>query len=642
MPAFIHRAAQALSSAAIALAFTAAPALGADSAAASAPRDPFTLEAGDSSYPIGRVLTPETWARRSEPGVIRLAVSSFLGPNANYAVIKPTIRALQAEFGRDRVYAEVFSGDRIQSDRDDLVMSSSGTYRRAVGQGSRDLASLVSDRFPDPDHAEGSVFAVLRGPAAPKRLSGLKGRRLAASGEMAFTGYQVGMNEIFLAGFDPSSFFGSIRSTGHDMMASLDLLRRGEVDAAILRTCFLEELERRGIDVSDIAVIHGKTPPESFRCRASTALYPNWTVSMTPHATPEVARRAAMTLLAMPAAEGGLRWSIATDFTSVDRLLFNLKLGPYEYLRHWSLARFWSEYRIEILLALALVAALALHTWRSDRLVAERTRELEAAFARERRLAEEKERAAEHLRSLQKSGLVGQMSSMVAHELRQPLTAIVSYCQGLQRLLENPGPRAQKMLPQGLDAIEREAQKADGIVAKVRRYAKGASGMSERREIDLAAVVRRSIADVSAALPAAAPVEAHLPASFPVAADPLEMEVAAANLLKNALEASALAEHPGPVVVAIAERFEKGPDGPVRWAAVEVENSMQPADGRLLEALSLPLHSEKAEGLGLGLSIVKTIAENHAGRLSFELLAKDRIRARFAFPCGEAPQAAKS
>lgn len=151
MPAFIHRAAQAFSAAAIALAFTAAPALGADSSVASESSDPFALEAGDSSYPIGRVLTPETWARRSEPGVIRLAVSSFLGPNANYAVIKPTIRALQAEFGRDRVYAEVFSGDRIRPDRDDLVMSSSGTYRRAVGQGSRDLASLVSDRFPDPD-----------------------------------------------------------------------------------------------------------------------------------------------------------------------------------------------------------------------------------------------------------------------------------------------------------------------------------------------------------------------------------------------------------------------------------------------------------------------------------------------------------
>ena len=96
-----------------------------------------------------------------------------------------TVRAFQKAFGRDHFYAEVFSGERINPKKTDLVLSSAGTYRRAADVGSRDIGSLVSDRFPDPNHAEGSVFVVRKGNRTYQSLKDLKGLRLVTSGPKA-------------------------------------------------------------------------------------------------------------------------------------------------------------------------------------------------------------------------------------------------------------------------------------------------------------------------------------------------------------------------------------------------------------------------------------------------------------------------
>ena len=64
------------------------------------------------------------------------------------------------------------------------------------------------------------------------------------------------------------------------------------------------------------------------------------------------------------------------------------------------------------------------------------------------------------------------MSFIIAHELRQPLSTIIGYCQGIQRLLENiPGKDNEKALV-GIERIRKQAEKAEQIVQKVRGYAK--------------------------------------------------------------------------------------------------------------------------------------------------------------------------
>ena len=87
------------------------------------------------------------------------------------------------------------------------------------------------------------------------------------------------------------------------------------------------------------------------------------------------------------------------------------------------------------LLGLVLLATGIAHNIRTGYLVEKRTRQLRESFQNQRRLEEKARRAQEKMASLQKTGVVGQMSLIVAHELRQPLSAISGYLHGIERLL---------------------------------------------------------------------------------------------------------------------------------------------------------------------------------------------------------------
>ena len=129
-------------------------------------------------------------------------------------------------FGRGRLYAEFVSGEDVDIGQFDLVLASIGTYRRFTHCGVRDIASLASDKYPDPNHAEGSVIAVINRPGAPETLVQLWGMRLITTGPKAFTGHQVAMGELLAAGYDPERFFSAMPVAYHDMSAALAWLRR--------------------------------------------------------------------------------------------------------------------------------------------------------------------------------------------------------------------------------------------------------------------------------------------------------------------------------------------------------------------------------------------------------------------------------
>ena len=229
---------------------------------------------------------------------------------------------------------------------------------------------------------------------------------------------------------------------------------------------------------------------------------------------------------------------MATDFTPVDTLFKELKIGPYEYLRHWTLRRFLSEYWPFLTLFIAAVIGLLLHSVRSDRLVERRTRELTKAYAKQKELEERTRRANEHLAALQKNGMIGQMSSMVVHELRQPLATIVNYVQSLLRLSDMHRPNSEAMMQKGLTTIRSEALKADEIVTKVRDYAKRSSGSDTRTVIDLTELVNRSVANLEDSSRYRTPIHSDIRPGCLIEGDRLEIEVAVVNLIKNALEAA--------------------------------------------------------------------------------------------------------
>ncbi|MCF0254112.1 MAG: PhnD/SsuA/transferrin family substrate-binding protein [Duodenibacillus sp.] len=541
------------------------------------------------------------------PPVIRMGLSSYARPANHTAIIAPTVEALEKALAPSRLVVTEYSipglEKAIRAGEVDIFQSSAGFYWRQRDAGVRALVTAASVILPDPNRNDGTVIVVNKERDDIRGLADLKGKRLAANLATGFTGYQVPMAEIAAQGFDPDGFFSGTVFTGENahMADIFRLLREGKADAGFLRLCYLERFPE---EARRLKVINRKA--SDLACVHSTDLYPTWTISATREATHATARAVAAALLAMPETDLGLYWSVASDYSGVDLVYKRLRLGPYAYLRSWTVRRFLEEYWSLLALALACVAGLALHAARVSQLHARKDRELKAALAQQAELLNKSKEASAKIDSLQRAGAVGLLSSMVAHELNQPLGALVCYARGLLRKAEQGQARGLEPV---FEDIAAQAKRAYDIVARVRGYAKGESG---RREVDLSALVAQALDAFELSGRCKAAVEREIAPGVRLQADPVEAELIVLNLVKNASDA--LAAVPGG---RIQVRLAAAGDA----ALLTVEDNGPAADEALLARLAQPLASTKADGLGLGLPIVRSIIESMGGRLDFSLKA---------------------
>lgn len=579
---------------------------------------------------IGDVLyEPQIANSGSSSRVYTLLVTQFAYPNSNYPIVEKTIDALKKLFGPDHLKVNVYSGETSDIGDADLVLSSAGTFTRMKLIGARDLASVVSDKFPDPNHAEGSVFITLKDRPDIADIASLKNKIVATTGPNAFSGYHVALGELANRGFNPDSFFSQQVSTGHDMRQVINFIRDGKADVGIVRTCFIEELGEMGWNLSDIKVVGDKTiAGRSFHCKTSTDLYPGWTIFATPRLNPEEARKVVLTLLSLPEKKGEPHWSIVSDFSSTDNLYKNLKLGPYSYLRNWTWKKFWDEYGIYVSLLMLTGVGIFGHSLRESYLVKKRTNQLRRSLQR-RRETEKKARSAQFkLQELQKAGAVGQISSIIAHELRQPLATIMNYSHGLQRQLEEKDVDTD-LISEGISRMQAQAEKAEQIVSKVRAYAKGE--MPGRKTINLAQAATEAIKTIKDSKLSHIPVNLTVLSKEPILinADPLEIELCIVNLIKNAQEASLQGQS-----VEVCVNTEEG--SYENDASLEVSDEGKALTEEEFEKLNEPLQSKKIEGLGLGLAIIRQIISNHKGKLIFSRRSPNGITAKMILPLEKA------
>lgn len=592
--------------------------------------------------PLGSsIISPEGPQDKSKP-FIRMAITKFALPNDNSALLWRTLETLRDEFGRGNFEAYVYSGQKIDTSNTDLILSSAGTYRRNLEKEAKDLATVISNKHPDPNHAEGSVFVVLKDRTDLNSLSDLKGKKVTITGNTAFAGWLIGLNRIACEGNDPDKFFSHKILLGNNMPRALEVLKNKEADVAILRTCFLEESREKGVDTSIFKAL-GAIGKTSSGCISSTKLYPNWTLFSTPHATPEVARRATLTVLAMEPDKEGRRWGVASDFSEVDQLYQKLKLGPYGYLREWTWKRIWAERSELIVLLGCLLFGFLIHTFRTSYLLKKRTIELyEQEQARLKEKAQRHE-AQKRILLLQKTGAVGQISTIIAHELRQPLGAIVNYSLGLLRIVEKAGNLSQaNTLLKGLKKIQEEAYSADRIVSKVREYAKGQK--TGRELLDLRSVVDKAVYAIQKATDISNIRIKTNEVNIKIFADPLEIELIVVNLLKNAVEAASSSQNPEVEIVICNRNADPDRSSPENIASSPEDSSFHISPRIIIrdngprltdeqfEALNTPLSSMKPEGLGLGLAIVRGLIENLGAVIEFKRSVPHGIEVSVIFP----------
>ena len=381
------------------------------------------------------------------------------------------------------------------------------------------------------------------------------------------------------------------------------MLKSYKADTAVFRLCWLEDYLKAHPEEKNLwRVVEPK--PDSGRCLASTDLYPSWIVATTPATPPAVSRIVTETLLAMPETREGQYWSVATDFSTIDNLYKTLKIGPYQFLREWSVTRFWETFRLPIFLVIGLIVGLIFHSVRVTQLVHRKTRELTEALARETELKQEAQQAGERIALLQRSGIIGQMSSMIAHELRQPLAAQDLFGKSLEKILTRAGAGEQTLSV--LARMMKQTERIAAIVENVRNYAKVKT--VKRTRIDLRSVVM-------------------------IDANALEWELVVLNLIKNAAEA--LATTKDPTVSVSLLRNDAG-----NFVLTVADNGPGVPEEKL-KAFGSPVTSGKTNGLGLGLSIVKSIVENHGAAIRFRNHPLGGLEVTVIIPATESEATAK-
>ncbi len=226
------------------------------------------------------------------------------------------------------------------------------------------------------------------------------------------------------------------------------------------------------------------------------------------------------------------------------------------------------------------------------------------------RLREREEEFRERMTHFTRISTMGEMASSIAHEVNQPLTAVVTYAQAGRRLVEGGMADAPEVL-EVLERIGDEALRAGDIIKRLR-------GMVKRRESDFVECDLNSLLEEIIPL---ASVDARLNEvdlrfelpveSSVVLADGVQIQQVVLNLIRNGIDA--MVDSPPDRRILDVE-VSAGADSEVEVRVTDRGCGLPDATERTLFE---PFFTTKEAGLGLGLSISKTIISAHGGRLSF-------------------------
>lgn len=530
----------------------------------------------------------------------------------------------------------------------EFFLASSGLFVEMQPYGVRDIGTLVAPAMPDPNQCVAGVMVVRNDHADLSDLPSLAGKRAVSTDPANFMTFQTNMGEIAKAGFDADDFFSDIAFTKNSPELVLRTVLEGRADVGLLRACMPEALEAKHPEFRGaFRVVNAQAAPAGKRlgCGFSTALYPGWTIAVSNHTPAAITRHLAVALLELAPDDtpGGYTVSFTTNFESVTELFRRLKIGPFEYLRHWTVRRVLETYWPFLALLLMGVLSWVLHAWRLERLVVKRTAALRESMARERAASEAAHRTAEKLNQLERVGMIGKLSSVFAHEFVQPLSAMRYHARSIRKLSERE-PLNRALMAKCVDGLTEQLELAASIIDRVRRYAKG--GADRSAAIDLTALAHDIVREMeeSKKLRSRVTIEAPRAPDGTLEAvithgDAVELRVLIMNLLKNADEAQMAARVTSPIEVRLeslsSSENSESADGAGRGARLRVANAGRRLTDAELAHITEPLASTKPEGLGLGLLLCKSIAEVHRAQIGFDAPATGGLVVTVTFPKAE-------
>ncbi len=214
---------------------------------------------------------------------------------------------------------------------------------------------------------------------------------------------------------------------------------------------------------------------------------------------------------------------------------------------------------------------------------------------------------------------MGEMASSVAHELNQPLTAITNYCNGMVSRVKGDAIEKNDLIA-ALEKTARQAQRAGQIIHRIRAFVKRSE--PQRQPADARTLIEDAVELASIELRRRNDgIQTYVAQPLPtLMVDPILIEQVVLNLLKNAAEAIDSAHLPSArrnIELRVVPRHTPEEGGVIEFSVTDMGPGIKDeVIGRLYEAF----FSTKVEGLGIGLSLCRSIIESHRGRIKAQNL----------------------
>ncbi|SIN88334.1 His Kinase A (phospho-acceptor) domain-containing protein [Bradyrhizobium erythrophlei] len=261
----------------------------------------------------------------------------------------------------------------------------------------------------------------------------------------------------------------------------------------------------------------------------------------------------------------------------------------------------WERYSWQIALTLAVILA---QTGLISAMLSERRRRQLAEVQSRQRMAE--------LARVMRFSTAGELTALIAHEINQPLGAILTNAETAQAILKSPSPDIAELNEIVVDIL-RDDRRANEVIRRMRSLLTKAP--FELKSLDLNEVARETIEFLSAIGRQVGLVSVITPDALPIIGDRIQLQQVILNLVANGIDAMKDTSTENRIVSMRTSRVEK-------FAELSVSDLGSGIPEDKLKEVFEPFFTSKAEGMGMGLSIARTIIEAHNGQIWAENQAR--------------------